>query len=373
MLVRVSIILLLLSCCFSQILAQGDGITCEQTLNQASDEFDAGRFYGLPALMRGCIESGFTNDQKFRAYYLLAQAYLILDDPIAAEDSYLKLLRINPEFRPNEKTDPIDLVYLSRKFTSRPRFTPHYRIGANVSFPSSIYTISTFSSDVNSTQTLRVGFQIGAGLDWNLNDKWSVCVEGNFATKSFTNTFGPIAKDDKLIVIDKSNWIDVPIYIKYSYDSGRVRPFAYAGFALNMLLSSNAAMTFADNSPSQENITKPAQGPDLDLGYKRYSLNRSILIGGGLKYKIGKNFVYADARYMMGLNNLTDPTKNYYNSDGTLATEVTQYQFVSDFLRLDNLSLSFGFVHPLYDPRKIKKGSAKGFLRSLFKPKAKKG
>ncbi len=370
---RLFVFLLCFVCAFSQVFSQGDGTNCEQTLSQASAEFEAGRFYGLPALLNGCLESGFTSEQRFRAYYVLAQTYLILDDPIAAEDSYLKLLRIDPEFKPNVKTDPIDIVYLSRKFTSRPRFTPHARIGANVSFPRSIYNISTYSSVVNSSQALRVGFQIGAGLDFNINDRWSICAESNFSTKSLAANFAEIAKDDNLAIVDKSNWIDIPLYVKYSYDSGRWRPFAYAGAALNLLVSSLASVTFNDNSVTATSTsTKIAQGPDIDLGYKRSFINRSLLLGGGVKYKIGKNFVYADARYMVGLNNITDPTKNYYNSDGTLATTSTQYQYVNDFFRLDNLSISFGYISPLYNPRKVKKASTHSFFRNLFKPKGEK-
>ncbi|MFM9840871.1 MAG: outer membrane beta-barrel protein [Cyclobacteriaceae bacterium] len=371
--VRLFVFLLVFGCSISPVFSQGDVTSCEQTLNQASAEFDAGRFYGLPALLKGCLEGGFTNEQRFRAYYLLAQAYLILDDPIAAEDSYLKLLRINPEFKPNVKTDPIDLVYLSRKFTSRPRFTPHARIGANVSFPRSIFEVSTYSSAVPISQTLRTGFQIGGGVDFNINDNWSLCLEGNFSTKSFTTDVKNIAKDDNSTVIDKSNWVDIPFYVKYSYDSGRWRPFAYAGGALNLLLSSSVTAAYDDNTVSAlSTSTKIAEGPDIDLSYQRRSLNRSFIIGGGVKYKIGKNFVYADARYMFGLNSLAIPEKNYYNPDGTLSTAITTNQYVSDFFRLDNLSISVGYIAPLYDPRKIKKINPKGFFRNLFKAKAKK-
>jgi hypothetical protein len=346
--------------------------TCEQTLNQATAEFEAGRFYSVPTLLSSCLASGFTSDQRFRAYYILTQAYLVLDDPIGAENSYLKLLAINPEFKPNEKDDPIDLVYLSEKFTTRPRFTPHYRVGANVSFPHSIYGVNTFSStNVKSNQTQRVGIQAGAGVDWNLTDHWSIGVEANFSTKSFAINSTGIAIDDDLNVIDKSTWVDVPIYIKYSYDSGKWRPFAYAGFALNLLISNTASLIFNDRT-SQTTNTKIAQGPDVDLAFQRNLLNRSLLVGGGVKYKIGKNFVYVDARYMMGLNNITIPEKSYYTNDGSLATTISTYQYVSDFFRLDNLSLSIGYIKPLYDPRKLKTGSSKSFIKNIFRKKPKK-
>jgi len=344
--------------------------TCEEVLNQAAAEFDAGRFYSLPAVLKTCLEKGFTQEQRFRAYYLLAQAYLVLDDPIAAEDSYLKLLRENPEFVPNEKNDPIDLVYLSRKFTTRPRFTPHYRIGANISTPRVIYAVNTFSSAVSIDRTPQVGIQLGAGLDWNINGNWSIGAEANFATKSYSEVVLGIAQEDKLEKIDRSTWLDVPILVKYSYDSGKWRPFAYAGFAMNLLLSSNASIKHTDYTGAN---LKPTEGADEDLSYKRNFLNKSLVVGGGIKYKIGKDYIYADARYMMGLSNLTNPEKNYYNADGTtLANTIPTYGYTSDFFRLDNLSLSVGYIRPIYDPRKIKKISAKGFFRKLFLPKGKK-
>jgi len=345
-------------------------VSCQETLNQAGAEFDAGRFYSLPTLLSNCLQSGFTQEQKFRAYYLLAQAYLVLNDPIAAEDTYLKLLTVDPEFRPNEKDDPIDLVYLSRKFTSRPRFTPHYRIGGSFSFPRTIYSVSTFPASGPTEVFPKFGFQLGAGLDWNINDNWSIGAEGNFATKSFLAVTNRIAVNDDLSVTDKSSWFDFPMYVKYSYDSGTWRPFAYAGVALNLLMSSTASSVFNDRTEGSSNI-RSTNGQDENLLNKRNFLNRSILVGGGVKYKVGKNFVYADIRYMMGLNNLTIPEKNYYDANDELANSVTQDQFVNDFFRLDNVSISFGYVRPLYDPRKLRAINGKSFFRKIFRPRVK--
>jgi hypothetical protein len=361
--------LIFFSLSFSSI-AQND-TECEQALTEAQEEFNAGHFYGLPSILKECLTK-FSKEQSLRAYLLLSQAYLLIDDPIAAEDSYLKLLRENPEFVPNEKSDPIDLVYLSRKFTTRPKFTPHARMGANLSIPRVLDNINTFSSDgVSIGRSPQVGFpQLGVGVDWNLNDNWSIGAEVNYAPKLHSETTLNIAKDDKLTLTDRSTWIDFPILVKYSYDSGNWRPFAYAGFAMNLLLSSKASLTFTDYTGNNSTL---ADGLDEDLSYKRNFLNQSLVFGGGIKYKRGKNYIYADARYMRGLNNLTIPEKNYYQADGTtLANTVTAYQYTSDFFRLDNLSLSVGYIRPVYDPRKIKKLSAKGFFRKLFLPKGKK-
>src|SRR5690348_8801996 len=102
--------------------ALGQGQECEQTLNRATAEFDAGRFYALPSLLKPCLDNGFSKEQKVRAYLLLTQSYLVLNDPIAAENSYLQLLKADPEFVANPVRDPVDVYYLSKKFTTTPLF-----------------------------------------------------------------------------------------------------------------------------------------------------------------------------------------------------------------------------------------------------------
>src|SRR6267142_3987547 len=150
---------------------------CEQTLSQAAEEFNAGHFYGIPSLLKSCIERNeLTNEQRVRAYLLLAQAYLIIDDPLAAEDSYLKLLRADPEYVATNEKDPVDIVYLSKKFTSTPIFTPHLRLGGSTSVFRSIYDINTQYKEDRVNHRLRPGFLFGAGVDWNINDQVSLCL-----------------------------------------------------------------------------------------------------------------------------------------------------------------------------------------------------
>ena len=156
--------------------AQSNVTECEQTLARATDEFNAGHFYGLPSILKPCLEGSFTNEQKVRAYLLLTQAYLIIDDPIAAEDSYLKLLKADPEYIATPEKDPIDVVYLSQKFTTTPIFTPRIRLGINTSFVRTIHDNNTESDNtiVDTKQVRALGLQFGGGIDWNINDNFSL-------------------------------------------------------------------------------------------------------------------------------------------------------------------------------------------------------
>jgi hypothetical protein len=343
----------------------------EQIISQAGDEFNAGRFYGLPALLKPVLDDPkTTSEQKVRAYLLLTQAYLILDDPIAADDSYLKLLKADPEYVANPARDPIDVYYLSKKFTSTPILTPHLRIGLNTSLIRTIREINTSGLPLDRKDIPKIGVQFGGGVDWNIDNHWSIGVEGNYSYKAikqerkgyFSVNGQP---SDTQVIFEKQNWIDIPMYVKYTDDSGKIRPFGYAGFAVNLLLSSKGPNWLLKNN-SSDGSSKDADGVAENLTHKRNFINQSIVIGGGAKYKIGKDFVYADLRYMAGLSNLTKQETNYYDKDGNFDISVERYAYVSDLFRLDNVSLSIGYIHPIYNPRK----KTKPRLKNLFKRKA---
>lgn len=339
---------------------------CVQTLTLANEEFNAGRFFGIPSLMKECLERGFTEEQRVQAYYLLAQTYLILDDPIAAEDSYLKLLKADPEFVATPEKDPIDLVYLSKKFTATPIFTPHFMVGGNVSIYRIIHNNNTEPYPVDRNDKLRPGFQMGGGIDWNINDNLSVGSGLMFAFKSFKIVKSGISLDDRQETIERQTWFDVPLYVKYRDNIGKLRPYAYAGLSLNALITSNVELRLENFSPTPGSQVT-TEGPNKKVGYKRIFLNRSLLLGGGVYYKVGRNFIFGDIRYMAGLNNLVNVKKNFQDEDGVFSNDIARYRSVGDYYRLDNVSLSFGFVKPLYNPRKIKRVNTKKVMRDISK------
>ena len=363
---------------YSQVEAAPD-ISCDQKISHAEAEFNAGHFYAIPAILKDCLEPGaLSREQSVRAFLVLCQAYLLIDDPTAAEDSYLKLLNSDPEFVPNEKDHPIDIVYLSKKFTSRPIFTPHFRFGVNTSFFRSIYSSSTEPYGVTTKNPIKVGIQLGGGLDWNIDDNFSLCVEIDFATRGYERLQTSTQSPDASSIIASQTWIDLPLYVKYNFSlNEKIRPFGYMGIALNYLLSASNQFSYTDVKPGGNQ--QVAEGPSEQVKYQRNLLNRSFLIGGGVRYKIGKDFVYADLRYMAGMTNIAIENQVFYADPSTvdpaqigdpnhyLSPNVTKYHYVSDLFRLDNLSLTIGFVKPLYDPRKIKKARTKSVSRNIRK------
>ncbi|HLZ17321.1 MAG TPA: porin family protein, partial [Cyclobacteriaceae bacterium] len=253
----------------------------------------------------------------------------------------------NPEFIANPSRDPIDVYYLSRKFTATPIFTPHFRIGLSTSLPRTIYNLNTSSApgQYSDKNTFKVGYQLGGGFDWNLDERWSLCIGFGYARKVIKSTLNDGNQGWTGTFTEKQDWFDIPLYLKYGVDSGRLRPFAYAGIAANLLIGSKLSPVGDDyyNQPGPT-TRQVSQAPDQSIGSMRNFFNRSLVFGGGAKYKVGKNFFYVDVRYMAGLSNLA--------RNSGFNPLLPKFEYQSNFFRLDNLSISFGYVKPLYNPRK---------------------
>src|SRR5918993_3413909 len=134
-------LVILLFACFAMSLAARAQDECEVILTQATEEFNAGHLSGIPAMLKDCIEKNNNRAWRQRAFLLLAETYLLLEDPIGAEQSYLNVLWANPEFVTDEARDPMDLVYLSRKFTATPIFAWHAFLGPNTSIARVIHDV----------------------------------------------------------------------------------------------------------------------------------------------------------------------------------------------------------------------------------------
>jgi hypothetical protein len=346
---------------------QVQDVSCQATLSAAENDFVAGKFYGIPSLLQGCIDrNAFSKEEQFRVYMLLTQAYLLSDDPASAEDSYLLLLQADPEFVADAAADPIDVVYLSKKFTTTPIFTPHFKIGPNLTGQKIIHHNGVSGTNVVRDYTPQVGVTMGAGIEWNINDNFGLGGEALFSYKTFRSSIDKIYGRDYLASTERQLWFDVPLYLRYGHHLGKIRPYGYAGYAANFLVFDRLQLDFTNYTQGTAEETE-VQGANLGVMYKRYIVSGSLVFGGGVKYKWGKNFLLFDLRYMAGLNNIVNTQTNHYDSKETFALDpgLPRYSNIGDTYRVNNLSMTIGFVRPLYDPRRLTKVKTKGVSKEI--------
>ncbi|MEM9859007.1 MAG: porin family protein [Bacteroidota bacterium] len=357
-LVSLSLVAALPLCSLAQ---QGD---CGTVLLSAQENFDAGRLYGIPSLLKPCLDDGFSKDQRIRAYWLLTRTYLFIDDPISAEDSYLKLLKLDPEYKIDPENDPIDMVYLSRKFTTRPIFVLFGKLGFNLTNASVIQNFGVDNTpSTNESYSNRAGFQLGGGVEWNISDNWSVGLGADFVSRGYSYDNVLFEFDNQMFTENRIS-IDIPTYIKYRKKINKFVPYAYVGYTQHILVSSDGDLSLTDRaSGNSENLSEfPVTGPSENLKQARQTFNRSLIFGIGSTYRVKYNYLFLDIRYLYGLNNIV-AIDNQYENERLLYT----YAFVDDDKRLNSLAINMGFMLPLYKPRKIVKNSKAGFFKKIFK------
>jgi opacity protein-like surface antigen len=346
---------------------------CELTLTRATEEFNAGHLYGIPAILNDCLNKNQNNEWRQRAYLLLAETYLLLEDPIGAENSYLEVLRANPEYVTDPQRDPIDLVYLSKKFTATPIFAFYAMLGPNTSPIRVIHDVTIGGeSQTRESYKLRLGWQIGGGVDYNYNDNISFSAGFNYVFTGFqhvtTDLFG--ANKDIVEFLDRQTWAVVPVTLKYSHAVGNVRPYGYVGYSANFLMRDKGILNVYNRDaresssevPSDALASANAETPNLNLNDHRQRWNGSFLLGGGVKYKYKLDFFFVDVRYSFGTKNLTNTQNRFNNYAGGLP-----YPYVDDDFRMDNFAISVGYIRPFYKPRKLKKARTKSVFRFINK------
>lgn len=334
---------------------------CAETLNQAQQQFDDGHLYTIPSILKPCLDNGFNKTQKIEAFLILTRTYLLIDDPISAEDSYLKLLALDPEYQIDRENDPVDIVYLDEKFTTTPIFILFGKVGLNASTASEIGNYGVDNTNfTQETYKAVLGFNLGGGTELNITDNFSLGLGLDFAFKAYEykNT---LFEGDLQTLIERQTSLEVPIFVKYRTHFNKIHPFVYGGMSFQYLLSATGEVNLIDRYITGEgDVTEfSITGPNENLGNMRNSLNKNLIAGLGLNYRIGYSYIFADIRYSFGMNNIVKSEEQYSNT-----SLLYNYAYVDDFKRINTVSLSFGYIKPLYKPRKIQKGGS--FFKRIF-------
>lgn len=342
---------------FVSISAQAQRQDCVESLEQARSNFNLGRLYGIPAMLKPCLDNGFNKSQRIEAYLLLTRTYLLIDDPISAEDSYLKLLELDPEFTVDEENDPVDIVYLSEKFTTTPIFVLFLRGGLTYSNASAIQNFGVDNTNFSSEEYApALGFNISGGAEWNISDHLGIGVEAGFLTKryEYTNSF---FNNDVQTFTETQSVLALPVYFKYRTQIKRFYPFVYAGFAMDFMLSANAEVQLVDQIGTGEDRSEfSVTGPQENLLDLRNRLNRNLFAGLGSSFRFGYNYIFVDFRYYYGLSNFVKQGAQYDNPN-----LLYRYGVVDDLKRLQSMTINVGWIKPLYKPRK--KSEKQSFLK----------
>ena len=347
---------------------------CTRNLQEARESFDQGRFIEVDTLLRKCIESGFTKQEKIDALELLALSKLYLDEMDNADSIYLKLLLTDPEHTVNPLIDPPDLIFLHQSFRTEPIFSWSVSAGITYSIPSIInndfiYPTTIIKYNDQLPQPMEpakdykgmVGFLFGFNMDFVVHRNLFVGLGLNYTRTGFKyhakyiRDLYATSNDNNLyyesIYKQILDWIAIPVFVKYQFEDVKFKPYIFGGASYNGLIRSRK------NDLTREKVqgepeTKIEQGSWNDMDTKNRN-NFSMNFGAGIMYKTnGIDYVVIEIRYSKLIKNISNNSTRYGDIDNQ--TNVILYGAALDDYSLTSFDLSLKFLRPFYRPKKIR-------------------
>lgn len=332
------------------VCLNANGQICEQKLREAQLTYEKGRIDEVPALLKGCLESGFTKEQQIAAYKLLVLNYLYYNEKSKAEEAMTFFLKLNPEYKVQEGIDPPEFINLYNTFRTTPVFLYSPRAGVNVPYIQETMRYSVDNDNIyNGSYSSSVGYQAGMVLE--IPFKVISIEPGIFYTVT------KYSFSDKLLNYAKINYnetqatINVPVVVRYKFGKGRVRPFIGAGGGFRYLLSANASI-IRNDSVDAELTNREVPNADYDMKQQRNGLGLYAIgsLGVQIKSKKTTGFWNVDLQWhysftdvVNGENRTIDPTLMY------------SYGYVDNDFKMHAISLNIAYSIPVYKPKILTK------------------
>ncbi len=332
---------------------------CSETLNLAGNRLNIGKFYEIPDLLEECLNNGgFTKEEQIRAYRLLTLSQLYLNYWEKAEEYYLKLLKLSPEYQPILDVDPKELVNFSQLYTTKPLV--HVKAHAGITFTDPHILMANSMTNTSTSEKKyksNVGFNFGAGADFLISGNWYLVAELDAVYRSVRVSESHFENSFYQSSIDIGQWdFALPVMLKYNFWLGKLNPYINAGVAPRFVMKAaakNQHGTFIDFNGETQPIK---ESPNIDLTPVRSKFNYSLLGGVGLNYKLGITFIFLEFRYTMDMLNAVDiMTSTNLDVEGSREIKFYSPVYADDDYRLSNFSVLLGYNFPFYKPRKIKK------------------
>ena len=333
-------------------------------LNRVEDQFDQGNLSGIEEALnenRGSYfkKDGFSKEEVIRAYRLLTLVHLYNDDDSKAEESFIALLKADPEHPPTA-ADPAEFHFLHEKFNSDPIFRLSLKFGIVRAEPAPFTNFGTsdIGSGKNKTYTPGTGIKFEVNYEYQLPHNLEIIGGLLYSTESFevndeiviTDTKGAVA----FSLSESQTWFKLPVMVRYNINlKGNLTPYLYGGYSLGFLSKSAMAGTRSGGQPAT--ISE-------DVTVSRNKLAHAVIGGAGVKIASKTNFIVFEARYSKGLNNIVDSNKRFVNQNLLFGAG-----YVDDNFSQNSIGVSIGYIYSLYKPKKLSNKKYKKKLQQELK------
>lgn len=146
---------------------------------------------------------------------------------------------------------------------------------------------------INSTKSGGTGFGVSANAELSFGRMFAVALEPGYTQKSvkWELTQGTARATDERTI----SYLQIPVLFRVKFIEGTVRPYAFVGPNIGLVLSSKAKFQGFAN----------IQDGEYDVKSTTSSIDFGLEFGGGTEFKVARQVALTgDIRYNLGLSNL---------------------------------------------------------------------
>ncbi|MBE9467441.1 MAG: PorT family protein [Bacteroidetes bacterium] len=328
----------------ANISAQDD---CALNLKEAQKLYTQGIIEEIPALLNPCLEQGFNTEDKIQAYKLLILTYLFDDNKELAEETMLKFLKTNPEYKLNPAIDPAEFIFLFNSYNTKPIFELGVTAGLNYSFPfiTKLFGPGNVATDVSKYKSSGMGVQFGPKFICHISDKYDIGTQVVYSQKKFELT-SALSDFSKTSLIETQKLIHIPVVAYYKFElTEKIKPYVLSGLAYSYLFDASykPVRQYTDNSSND------VSGSDFSLKDFRRKNNVSIIVGAGARYKIPHGNIFFNIKYSLDLLNQVNVDNRLSDFDF-----ISRYYSYDSNFNINNLTISVGYLYSIFNHKKIK-------------------
>lgn len=358
LLLRISIFLFLLLSGYSGMVhAQ----TCDQNLEQARRFYQNGQIEKVPGILESCMDKGFTKAQKSEAYELLVLTYQFDNEPKQAEETFIRLLKHDPEYTVNAANTPAEMMRLYNTYHAPPVYSIGFIGGVNMAFGQRTQSFGLSNAEDNLSEYSSDGFGFNAGLTIKryISESFELNLDlmySNIRFKRSLSQLGSSSQPDFSEVLyqeDQRQFI-FPLTLTYDIELGRFSPYVRLGGGLSYMFSSEATLERLYNENSVINLPN-VTGPPIDMIEQRNNINFFSTAGAGLKFKVPRGVLVFDVRHNWNFLQQNRPSKRFDNN-----ILVYEYLYVDDDFKLGNIAISVGYTYSFHKIKLLKNKKESG-------------
>jgi hypothetical protein len=317
---------------------------CQAKLKQAEDLFEEGILEEIPSFLEECIESGFTKEEKIRAYKLLIQTNLYEDNSQVAEQYLLELLKEEPEYELDTTLENSEFTNLYNKYRTIPVISIGIMGGLNRARPriTQLYTFDNITTANPEFYPSGMGIDLGVVINRYLTKKMGLNLGLWYVQSMYL--YSDTLFDYAFVNMDETqSRLEIPITINYDLRHGLLIPYLSAGISFSYLMNARSLTERKYTDQSHADVT----GPDITITSQRKPLNLYGVAGAGTRYKLNKGHLIFDVRYNIGLFNQVIPEKRYDNPE-----LLYKYYYQDSDFTLNDLFFSVGYTYSFYSSKK---------------------